>query len=104
MLINPTLDKVVIKKYDYSKIYNHNIILTNTNKDDINKMIYEVIEVGPGGQITEDVYVEMNVSVGDIVVVEEYVGSEVEINGEFYRIVKQNNILAILELEGVYEK
>ena len=97
MKLNPTLDKVIIKKCDYNEITNSGIFLINESKDNMNKLFYEVIEVGPGGKIAENIEIEMVVKPGDRVLVEEYVGSEVEINGEFYRIVKQNNILAIVE-------
>ena len=97
MKLNPTLDKVIVKKCDYNEITNSGIFLVNESKDNMNKLFYEVVEVGPGGIIAENVEIEMVVKPGDRVLVEEYVGSEIEINGEFYRIIKQNNILAIVE-------
>ena len=52
MKINPTLDKIVVKKIEFEKLYKGSIILTSKNQDNINKLIYEVVECGPGGIIT----------------------------------------------------
>lgn len=96
MNLNPTLDRVVIKKCNFDDIYKTNIILVNSSKNDINKFIYEVIGVGPGCNINGH-NVVMTVKAGDKVIVPEYIGSEIHIDNEDYRIVKQSEILAILE-------
>ena len=44
MKINPTLDKIIVKKIKFEEIYKGSIILTSKNQDEINKLIYEVIE------------------------------------------------------------
>lgn len=96
MKLNPTLDRVVIKKCDYDNIYKGKIILTSSLKDNINKLIYEVVEVGPGGIISGK-EIKMSVKPGDKVILPEYIGSEINIDNESYRIVKMNDILAIIE-------
>ena len=96
MKLNPTLDRVVIKKCNFEDVYKTNIILVNSAKNDINKYIFEVTEVGPGG-IINDVNITMNVKPGDKVIVPEYIGSEINIDNEQYRIIKQDEILAIIE-------
>lgn len=95
MKLNPTLDRVVIKKCDFDKVYKTNIILIDSAKNDINKLIYEVVEVGPG--ITGEKSVTMTVKCGDKVIVPEYIGSEIHIDNEDYRIIKQEDILATIE-------
>jgi chaperonin GroES len=95
MKINPTLDRVVIKKCNFEDVYKTGIILVNAAKNDINKLIYEVVEVCPGGVVAGQ-EVEMVVNVGDKVVVPEYIGSEIHIDGEDYRIIKQSEILAVI--------
>ena len=97
MQLNPTLDRVVIKKYDYEKISTSKILLSSLAKDNINKIIYEVVEVGPGGKVA-DKNINMTVKPGDIVLVPEYIGSEINMNNDHYRIVKMNEILAIVEI------
>ena len=96
MKLNPTLDRVVIKKCNFEDVYKTNIILVNSAKNDINKYIFEVTEVCPGGSIN-DVNIIMNVKPGDKVIVPEYIGSEINIDNEQYRIIKQDEILAIIE-------
>lgn len=96
MNLNPTLDKVVIKKCNFDDIYKTNILLVNSSKNDINKLIYEVVEVGPGGMVG-GYQVNMTVKPGDKIIVPEYIGSEIHINNEDYRIIKQSDILATIE-------
>ena len=96
MNLNPTLDRVVIKKCNFDDIYKTNIILVNSAKNDINKLIYEVVEVGPGGMVNGH-QIDMIVKPGDKVIVPEYIGSEIHIDKEDYRIIKQDDILATVE-------
>ncbi len=96
MKLNPTLDKIIVKKIKFEEIYKSSIILTSKNQDEINKLIYEVIECGPGGIINEN-NIDIVVKPGDKVIIPEYIGSEINIDNVQYRIVKQSDILAILE-------
>lgn len=96
MKINPTLDRIVIKKCNFDEVYKSSIILVNKAKNDINKLIYEVVECGPGGMIAGN-NVKITVKPGDKVIVPEFIGSEIHIDDEDYRIIKQSDILAIVE-------
>lgn len=96
MKINPTLDKIVVKKIEFEEVYKSSIILTSKNQDDMNKLIYEVIECGPGGMVNDNEVI-ITVKLGDKVIIPEYIGSEINIDNVQYRIVKQSDILAILE-------
>ena len=96
MKINPTLDKIVVKKIEFEKVYKSSIILTSKNQDDMNKLIYEVVECGPGGMVNDNEVI-ITVKPGDKVIIPEYIGSEINIDNIQYRIVKQSDILAILE-------
>ncbi len=96
MNLNPTLDRVVVKKCNFDNIYKTSIALVDSSKNNMNKLIYEVVEVGPGGTINNQ-NIEMTVKRGDKVILPEYIGSEINIDNEKYRIVKLNDILAIVE-------
>lgn len=96
MKIKPTLDRVIIKKCQFDDVYKSNIILTNQSKNNINKLLYEVVDIGPGG-IINDNEVKMVVKPKDIVIVPEYIGSEINVDGEDYRIIRQDDILAIYD-------
>lgn len=96
MKLNPTLDKVVVKKCNFDEIYKSSIILVNAAKDNLNKLIYEVMEVGPGGMIAGN-NVSMLVKPGDKVVIPEFIGSEINMDDEQYRIVRMQDIQAIIE-------
>lgn len=96
MKINPTLDRVIVKKVDFEELYKGSIILINSSKNDINKYIYEVMEVGPGGKINNE-FIEMCIKPGDKVIIPEYIGSEINIDNQTYRILRQKEILAIVE-------
>jgi len=96
MYINPTLDRIIVKKCEFEEVYTSKIILTDNTKKDINRFVYDVIKVGPGG-VVDDIDIQMYITVGDKVIIPEYIGSEIQIDGIDYRIVKQNEILAVLE-------
>lgn len=96
MNINPTLDRVVIKKCNFDDVYESKVILITSAKNDINRLIHEVVEVGPGG-IVNGHDIKMVLKPGDKVIVPEYIGSEIHIDDEDYRIVRQSDVLAVLE-------
>ena len=89
MKLKPMADNVLLKQTEAQETTASGIILATTNKE--KPAIYEVVAVGPG---TKDV--TMNVSVGDKVVVGKYEGNEVKLDGEDYKFVKQDAILAIV--------
>ena len=87
MKLKPMADNVLLKAYEAQETTVSGIILATTNKE--KPAIYEVISVGPG---TKDV--TMTVQVGEKVVVGKFVGTDVTIDKEEYKFVKQDDILA----------
>ena len=93
-MIKPLQDRVVIKMIENEETTKSGIILSSGAKE--KPQIAEIIEVGPGGEIDGKV-VKMTVKKGDRVIVSKYAGTEVKYNNEEYIIVKQDDILAIVE-------
>lgn len=89
-MIKPLADRVLIKMVESEETTKSGIILSSGSKE--KPQIAEVVAVGPG---TEEV--KMNVEVGDKVIINKYSGTEVKFEGTEYTIVKQEDILAIVE-------
>lgn len=89
-MIKPLADRVLIKMVESEETTKSGIILSSGSKE--KPQIAEVVAVGPG---TEEV--KMNVKVGDKVIINKYSGTEVKFEGTEYTIVKQEDILAIVE-------
>ena len=94
MNIKPLADRVVVKSVEVEETTSSGIILAASAQE--KPQIAEVIAVGPGG-IVDGKEVEMYVKVGDKVITSKYSGTEVKIDGETLIIVRQNDILAIVE-------
>ena len=94
MTIKPLADRVVIKMCEAEETTKSGIILTNAAKE--KPQVAEIIEVGPGG-LVDGKEVVMTVKKGDKVLISEYAGTKVKLASEEYIIVKQNDILAIVE-------
>ena len=90
MTVKPLGDRVLIKRLEAEEKTKGGIILTSAAKEQ--PQMAEVLAVGPG---TEDV--KMEVKAGDKVIFSKYSGTEVKLDEEEYLIVKQNDILAIIE-------
>lgn len=93
-MIKPLQDRVLIKMIENEETTKSGIILSSGAKE--KPQIAEVIEVGPGGK-TDGETIQMNVKKGDQVIVSKYAGTEVKYNNEEFIIVKQEDILAIVE-------
>ncbi len=93
-MIKPLADRVLIKMIESEETTKSGIILTATTKE--KPQIAQVIEVGPGGRV-DGKEVQMCVKKGDKIVVSKYAGTEIKYEGEEYIIVKQNDILAVVE-------
>ena len=89
MKLKPMADNVLLKQHEAEETTSFGIILATTNKE--KPAIYEVVSAGPG---TKDV--EVTVKAGDKVVVGKYTGSEIKLDGEEYKFVKQDDILAVV--------
>ena len=94
MKIKPLADRVVIKMVEAEKKTKSGIILTGSAKEQ--PQMAEVIEVGPGGMV-DGKEIKMEVKAGDRVIFSKYAGTEVKLDGEEYIIVRQNDILGIVE-------
>ena len=94
MTIRPLADRVVIKLVAAEEKTKSGLILTASAQE--KPQIAEVIAVGPGG-LVDGHNVEMTVKVGDKVITSKYSGTEVKADGVEYIIVKQSDILAIVE-------
>lgn len=94
MKLKPLLDRVVLKSTEAEETTKSGIILTGSAKE--KPVVSEVVAVGPGG-IVDGKEVTMYVEVGDKVVISNYAGTEVKLDGEEYNIVRQNDILAVVE-------
>lgn len=93
-MIRPLADRILIKMVEEEETTKSGIILASAAKE--KPQIAEVLEVGPGEKINGKLE-EMYVKKGDKVIVNKYSGSEVKYDGEEYIIIKQSDILAIVE-------
>jgi chaperonin GroES len=94
MTIKPLADRVVIKMEEAEETTKSGIVLAGAAKE--KPQIAQVIAVGPGG-LVEGKEVSMYVKVGDRVISSKYSGTEVKVDGEEYTIVRQSDILAVVE-------
>ena len=94
MSIKPLLDRVVVKMLEAEETTKSGIILTGSAKE--KPVVSEVIAVGPGG-VVDGKEVKMYVKAGDKVIFSKYAGTEVKLDGEEFIIVRQSDILAIVE-------
>jgi len=94
MNIKPLGDRVVIKRVEAEETTKSGIVLPGSAKEQ--PQLAEVMAVGPGG-VVEGKEIVMEVKVGDKVIFSKYAGTEVKFDGEEYTILKQNDILAIVE-------
>ena len=94
MNIRPLADRVVVKMTELEETTQSGIILAAASKE--KPQVAEVLAVGPGG-IVDGKEVEMYVKVGEKVIVGKYAGTEVKLGKEEYTIVRQSDILAVIE-------
>ena len=94
MKLVPLGDKIVLKQLEAEETTKSCIVLPGQSKEKPQEA--EVIAVGPGGNI-DGKEVTMQVKVGDKVIYSKYAGTDVELEGEKYIVVKQSDILAIVE-------
>ena len=89
MKLKPMADNVLLKQNEAQETTASGIILATTNKE--KPGFFEVVSVGPG---TKDV--TMTVKVGDKVVVGNFVGNDIKLDGTDYKFVKQDEVLAVV--------
>ena len=94
MTLKPLSDRVVIKMVEAEETTASGIILTGSAKE--KPQVAEVLAVGPGGMV-DGKEVVMQVKVGDKVITSKYSGTEVKVDGQEYTIVRQSDVLAVVE-------
>lgn len=94
MTLRPLGDRVVIKKVEAEETTKSGILLPGAAQE--KPQVAEVVAVGPGG-VQNGVEVKMELKVGDKVIFSKYSGNEVKLDGEEYTILKQEDVLAIVE-------
>ncbi len=94
MNIKPLADNVVLKSAKAEETTKSGIVLTSSAQE--KPQIAEVVAVGPGGLVDGKETV-MTVKAGDRVVAAKYSGTQIKIDGEEYTIIRQSDILAIVE-------
>ena len=94
MNLKPLADRVIIKMVEAEETTKSGIILTGAAKE--KPEVAEVIAVGPGGMV-DGKEVVVTVKVGDKVITSKYSGTQVKVDGEEYTIVRQGDILAVVE-------
>ena len=94
MKLTPLGDRVVLKQLEAETTTKSGIVLTTATQEKPQEA--EVVAVGPGGTV-DGKEVKMNVTVGQQVIYSKYAGTSVEIEDEEYIVVKQDDILAIIE-------
>ena len=94
MTLVPLGDRVVLKQVEAEETTKSGIVLPGQAQEKPQQA--EVVAVGPGG-VVDGKEVKMEVKTGDKVIYSKYAGTEVKLDGEEYIIVKQNDILAVVE-------
>ena len=94
MKLVPLGDRVVLKQHEAEQTTKSGIVLPGQEKEKPQQA--EVIAVGPGG-VVDGKEIKMEVKAGDKVIYSKYAGTEVKLEDEKFIIVKQNDILAVIE-------
>lgn len=94
MTIRPLFDRVVVKSVDTEETTKSGIVLPGAAKE--KPQMAEVVAVGPGGNI-DGKEITMQVKLGDKVIYSKYAGNEVKLDGAEYIVIRQSDILAVVE-------
>ena len=94
MKLKPLADRVILKQFKAEEKTKSGLILAASAQE--KPEMFEVVEVGPGGMVDGN-EVKMTVSAGDRVIVGKYSGTTMKVDGEEYSIVRQGDILAVVE-------
>ena len=93
-MIKPLVDRVVLKLIEAEETTKSGILLASSSKE--KPHIARVVAVGPGGTV-DGKEVKMQLNVGDKVIFSKYAGTEVKYEEEDYIIVRQDDVLAVVE-------
>lgn len=102
MAIRPLHDRVVVRRIEADKTTSGGIIIPDTAAEKPNQG--EVVAVGPGAALENGETRALTVAVGDRVLFGKYSSNEIQIDGEELLIIKESDILAILEPDAAVEK
>lgn len=94
MRIKPLGDRVVIKMLESEETTKSGIVLPGSAKE--KPQVAEIVAAGPGG-VVDGKEIKMEVKVGDKVLISKYAGTEVKFDGQEYTIIRQSDILAVVE-------
>ena len=94
MKLKPLADRVILTQFKAEEKTKSGLILAASAQE--KPEMFEVVEVGPGGMVDGN-EVKMTVAAGDRVIVGKYSGTTVKVDGEEYSIVRQSDILAVVE-------
>ena len=94
MTIKPLADRVLIKMLESEETTKSGIVLPGSAKE--KPQVAEIVAVGPG-TVVDGNEIKMEVKVGDKVLISKYAGTEIKVDGNEYTILKQGEILAIVE-------
>ncbi|WP_312693528.1 co-chaperone GroES [Caproiciproducens sp.] len=94
MTIKPLADRILIKMEEAEETTKSGILLAGSAKE--KPQIADVIEVGPGG-VVDGKEIKMYVKKGDRIITSKYSGTEIKLDGEEYTIVRQSDVLAVVE-------
>lgn len=94
MTLKPLADRVVIKRLEAEETTKGGIILTGSAKE--KPEVSVVVAVGPGGNV-DGKEVEMHLKPGDKVITSKYIGTDVKLDGESLTIVRQSDVVALVE-------
>ena len=94
-MLKPLSDRVILKLTQIEETTKSGIVLPSSSKE--KSSIAEVVAVGPGGKDENGNEIVMNLKIGDRVVCSKYAGTEIKYENEDYIIVKQSDVLAIVE-------
>ena len=94
MTVKPLLDRVLIKAEEAEETTKSGIVLSSSAQE--KPQVSVVVAVGPGGMV-DDKEVKMYIKEGDRIITGKYTGTEIKIDGQEYTIVRQSDILAVVE-------
>jgi chaperonin GroES len=95
MKLKPLGDRLVVKPKETEETTASGIILPETAKEKPQQG--EVLAVGPGRRDEDGDRIEMDVAIGDIVLYAKYAGTEIKVDGDKLLILKESDVLAIVE-------
>lgn len=95
MTVKPLSDRVLLKMVEAEETTKSGIILTAGAQE--KPQVAEVVAVGPGAKDDDGNVIPMSIKVGDKVITGKYTGTEIKVDGTEYIIVRESDVLAVVE-------